>query len=133
MKLIYWGLLLVVLLAAPSLSFAKGVPLFFQTGDELFEIEGAPTFEDGFSVGYACQRFGLFGADLWTWGCDLMAINIEQFAAGDLDPKLKAEMESQYSTGDRVRNPWNHYGGLILVLLLVGFFVSKATGKSKTA
>lgn len=110
----------------PSLSFAKGAPFFFQTGDELFEIEGAPTFDEGYSVGYACQRFGLFGADIWTWDCKLMAVNIEEFSVGEIDPEMKAEMEAKYSLSDRVRDPWNHYGAFGLTLLLVGGIVVKS-------
>lgn len=128
MKKCVWGFLLIVLSAVPSLSFAKGAPLFFQTGDELFEIEGAPTFEDGYSLGYACQRFGLFGADVWTWDCEMMAINMEQFSAGDLDPEFKAEMEAKYSLSDRVRNPWNHYGVIGLAVLFVGGVAVKSRG-----
>ncbi len=126
MKKYIVSLCLLSLFAIPSLSFAKGVPMFFQTGDELFEIEGAPTFEEGYQVGYACKRFGLFGADVWTWGCELMAINVDQFAAGDLDPKLKAEMESKYSLSDRKRNIWNHYGVIALGLVLVGGIAVKS-------
>lgn len=126
MKKNLWILAIILLALAPSISFAKGVPLFFQTGDELFELEGAPTFEDGFSVGYACQRFGIFGADIWTWDCNIMAINVEEFSAGDLDPAFKSEMESKYSEGDRVRDPWNHYGGVILAALIVGGIAIKA-------
>jgi hypothetical protein len=120
MKRFIWRFLLLVVIATPSLSYAKGVPMFFQTGDELFEIDGAPKFDNGYSVGYACQRFGLFGADIWTWDCDLMAININEFSAGELDSEDKAKMEAQYTLSDRVRNPWNHYGAVALALLLVG-------------
>lgn len=118
-------LLLLLLLAFPTVSSAKGIPLFLQTGDELFEIEGAPKFDDGFSVGYACKRFGVLGADIWTWDCEMMAINMEEFSAGELDPEFKAEMESKYSLGDRVRNPWNHYGGFALGFVLIGGVVLK--------
>lgn len=119
------GFLLVLMAAIPSVSFAKGAPLFFQTGDELFEIEGAPQFEDGYSVGYACQRFGLFGADLWTWDCELMAVNIEEFSAGELSGEFKQELSAKYSLSDRVRDPWNHYGGFLLGFALVGAIVLK--------
>jgi hypothetical protein len=119
-------LCLISLFAIPGLSFAKGVPLFFQTGDELFEIDGAPTFEEGYKVGYACKRFGLFGADVWTWGCEIMAINIEEFSAGDLDPDLKDEMQAKYSLSDRKRNIWNHYGAIALGLVLVGGIAVKS-------
>lgn len=103
----------VILFAAsliPSIAMAKGVPLFFQTGDELFEIEGSPGLGDGYSIGYACKRFGIFGADVWTWDCDLMAVNLEEFSVGELDTELKNEYSAKYSLTDRKRDPWNHYG-----------------------
>lgn len=121
-----------MLVLVPGISFAKGAPLFFQTGDELFEIKGAPAFDEGYSVGYACQRFGLFGADIWTWDCKLMAVNIEDFSAGELGDELKAQMESTYSLSDRVRNPWNHYGVFVLLIALVGYFVVRR-GSNKVA
>lgn len=120
MKRIASVALLAALAVVPSVSFAKGAPLFFQTGDELFEIEGAPKFEDGYSVGYACQRFGLFGADIWTWDCELMAVNVEEFSAGDLSAEEKEEFSKLYSLNDRKRNPWNHYGAIGLAVVLVG-------------
>ena len=51
MKSSLFGVILIALSFAPTLSFAKGVPMFFQTGDELFEIEGAPQYEGGYSAG----------------------------------------------------------------------------------
>lgn len=130
MKRIYWGLLLLVLSVMPTLSHAKGAPLFFQTGDELFEIDGAPQFEGGYSVGYACKRFGLFGADLWTWNCEMMAVNLEEFAAGELSQEMLAEMSQKYSLSDRVRDPWNHYGALLMGLGLVGGIAVKVRKKA---
>ncbi len=128
MKRLFLGLVLVMLSLAPSVSFARGIPLFFQTGDELFEIQNAPKFEDGFSVGYACQRFGVFGADIWTWDCDLMAINLEQFSAGPLEEPLKAELAKKYTLSDRVRNAWNHYGA---IMVLLGFAIVGLLGLRK--
>lgn len=128
MKKGMFALVFLVVSVVPSLSFAKGAPLFFQTGDELFEIENAPQFEDGYSLGYACKRFGLFGADIWTWDCEQLAVNLEEFSAGDLSDEMKAEFEGKYSLSDRKRNIWNHYGAGALGLLLVGgAFVRKLT------
>lgn len=120
------GALLVALSAVPSLSYAKGAPLFFQTGDELFEIEDAPLYEDGYSLGYACQRFGLFGADVWTWDCDLMAINIDEFAAGDISEEDKLIYASTYSLSDRKRDVWNQYGIFALAFGLGGLGLFKS-------
>lgn len=125
MKRAIWGLLLVLGFSFPTYSFAKGAPLFFQTGDELFEIEGAPKLEDGYSVGYACKRFGLFGADVWTWDCDIMAINLSEFSAWDLSDEDKAEYSQKFSLDDRERSPWNNYGVFGLALALVGGAVVK--------
>ena len=126
MKKAFLGLVLLFACLAPTITFAKGVPLFFQTGDELFEIDGAPIFDDGYSVGYACKRFGLFGADVWTWDCDLMAINVNEFSAGDLEEDFKAEMLATYSLSDRKRNLWNHYGVAAMGIFLVGVIGIKA-------
>lgn len=129
MKRTLLSFLMVFASVIPSVCFAKGVPLFFQTGDELFEIEGAPALEGGYTVGYACKRFGLLGADVWTWDCDLMAVNLEEFSAGDLDDAYKAEMSQKYTLGDRKRDPWNHYGIAALAVLLVGGVAVKAKNR----
>lgn len=76
------------------------------------------------------ERFGLLGADVWTWDCDLMAINMEEFSAGELDAKMKAEMSSKYLLSDRKRNPLNHYGIALIGLFLIGGVALKARKKS---
>ncbi|MFC3151297.1 hypothetical protein ACFOEK_09695 [Litoribrevibacter euphylliae] len=129
MKKAILSLLILCAAIVPNVSFAKGAPLFFQTGDELFEIEGAPQLEEGYSVGYACQHVGLFGADIWTWDCEIMAVNVEEFSAGNLDPEFKAEMEEKFSLSDRSRNPWNHYGVFGMALLLIGGAAVKLRSK----
>lgn len=125
MKRLFWGVTFLLLAAIPTLSHAKGAPLFFQTGDELFEVAGAPELEQGYSVGYACKRFGLFGADIWTWDCKLMAVNLEEFSVADLADELNAEIATRYTLSDRIRNPWNHYGAILMVLILAGLALVK--------
>ncbi len=124
-------LLLVILTAtfAQRRSAPIPVPIFIQTGDELFEIKGAPQLEDGYSVGYACKRLALFGADLRTWDCELMAINISEFSVGDLDATFKTEMESQYSLRNRQRGFWNQYGKYAY-LILIGSVLANRFGIS---
>jgi hypothetical protein len=125
MKRGFFTVLLLAVLLLPSVSFAKGVPLFFQTGDELFEIAEAPAFEDGYSLGYACERFAVFGADIWTWNCQLMAVNVDEFSVGDLGDEMKAEFSKIYSLSDRKRNVWNHYGIFLLGAVFIGGIVLK--------
>lgn len=114
-------LLLFICCAFSPITMAKGIPLFFNTGDELFEIEDAPAFDDGYKVGYACERLGVFGADIWTWNCKLMAINMGKFSAGDLPEDMTQELNQKYSESDRIRNPWNHYGAVLIVVIVAGF------------
>ncbi|WP_071870366.1 hypothetical protein [Atopomonas hussainii] len=126
MKKIAAALLLLSASLLPNLSYAKGVPLFFQTGDEIFEIEGAPQLEDGFSVGYACKHLGLFYADLWTWDCAIMAVNKEAFSVGELDQEFKSQIETKYNLSDRKRSPWNHYGAFAIAFVVAGGLVIKS-------
>lgn len=118
-------LFIIVLFCAAFSPFtmAKGIPLIFNTGDELFQIEDAPKFDDGYEVGYACQHLGIMYADIWTWDCKLMAIDIQKFSAGELDSKFLQQMNEKYSESDRVRNPWNHYGALLMSLVIAGYLL----------
>lgn len=125
--------IVLVLALIPSVSFAKGAPLFFQTGDELFEIDGAPQYGGGYSLGYACKRFGLFGADIWTWDCKMMAVNLAKFSVGDLSPEEQSEYAAKYSLGDRKRNIWNHYGALLLIVVLVAVAAAKMKGREEVS
>ncbi|AZZ94265.1 MULTISPECIES: hypothetical protein [unclassified Hahella] len=117
--------MLATLMLAPSLSYAKGIPMFFNTGDEIFEIEGAPQYEEGYSLGYACKRFGLFGADIWTWDCKMMAVNLNLFSVADIDESDLTEFSAKYSLSDRKRNLWNHYGIALLLVVIVAFGLLK--------
>lgn len=117
-------LLSIALLACSSLPIAaqaKGIPLVLNTGDELFAIKGAPAFDDGYAVGYACKRLGVFGADIWTWDCNIMAINEAEFSVGDLEPAAAAEMARKYPLSARERSLWNHYGFAAILLGVAGF------------
>ena len=70
----------------------------------------------------------VFGADLWTWNCELTAVNLEEFSVWSLD--LVAEYSQQFSLDDRKRNPWNHYGAFILLVGAVGLGISNKKKKA---
>lgn len=109
----------------PAISYAKGIPLFFNTGDEIFEVKNAPDLGQGFKVGYACKHFGLFGADVWSWDCQLMAVNKADFSAADLEPEQQQQYQAEYPLSSRDRGIWNHYGILILLLVIGGYGLLK--------
>ena len=106
-------LLISVLAVTPTVAQARMVP--FHHGDELFKIAGAPQYSQGFSLGYKCQDVSVLGADLWTWDCQLSAVKVEDSTYADIPQEDVATYEKVYSPSDRVRNPWNHYGGFLIV------------------
>lgn len=108
----------------PKLSYARGIPLFFNTGDELFEVNNAPDLGEGYKLGYACKHFGLFGADLWSWDCELLRVDKANFTAAKLDTETVAKYESLYPLSTQDRNFWNHYGVIFMLLILgsYGFY-----------
>lgn len=116
---------LFVCLALPTLSHAKGIPMFYSTGDEAFAIENAPDYGEGFSLGYLCQHFALFGADIWTWDCEMMAVNMDTFTVADIPESEKSQLAAQFSLSDRQRSFWNQYGVIVLLLGLVFLAVGK--------
>lgn len=42
-------ILLFICCVFSPVTMAKGIPLFFNTGDELFEVEDAPAFDEGYN------------------------------------------------------------------------------------
>ncbi len=119
-----YGLLLLLLLSmSPTIAHAKFVP--FNTGDALYRIDGAPDYGAGFSLGYACQHVAVLGADLWSWDCNLMAVNTDDFSVAELGSEEVAAYQEAYTPADRSRDPWNHYGGLLIVAAILGYGVYK--------
>jgi len=131
MRIILLTFILLISSGAAHAAKSTGIPLFFQTGDELFEIEGAPEFEDGSSVGYLCQRFALFFADIWTWDCRIMYVFMEQFSVEEVSEEELGEYQGSYKTGDRKRSFWNQYGFITLLVLGGIGGVFRAEGKQE--
>ena len=109
----------ILLVSSGAAHAAKGarIPLFFQTGDALYEIDGAPEFDDGSSVGYLCQRFALFFADIWTWDCKIMYVFMEEFGVEEIPQEELCEYQGSYTSSDRKRSFWNQYGFITLLVL----------------
>lgn len=122
---------------APSLAQAKikiPIPVFFATGDEIFEVKDPVKLEVGpYKLGYACKHFALFEADVWTWDCKLMLVDKVSFSAAPVPedprsiwpahalkpaPRSLAELEELYPLSRRVRGFWNAYAFWTLMGLL---------------
>lgn len=129
MKLLRHLGVLFVLALLPMAANAKGIPLFFNTGDELFEVaplpqELADEYPSEVKLGYHCQHFGVFWADAWTWDCNLAAVDVKGKSYGDLPDEFHESLSAKYSMSDAKRGFWNHYGlasiaGVIGLLLLL--------------
>lgn len=110
---------------------AKGV-FIFNHGDELFEVapfpaEIAAVLPDTktYKVGYKCSHVGLFWADAWTWGCKMVAANVEGKSYGDLPAEIVAQLEAkpEFAFSKAQRSFWNHYGFALLVAGLLGIMI----------
>lgn len=120
----------VAAMALPMAAQAKGIPLLFNTGDELFEaaelpavLKADPELASGnWKLGFKCQHFGVFYADAWTWDCQKAVVNVE----GNTYMDLPAELDGQanFTMSDAKRGFWNHFGvatilaGLALITLV---------------
>ena len=107
----------------PSFSYAKGIPLFllFNTGDEVFEVNNAPDMGDGFKLGYACKHFGLFGADIWSWDCEMMGVKKANLYVTELETDVKEKYQTLYPLSSRERDFLNHYG-IVLMIMAMGAY-----------
>lgn len=117
----------------PAPAQAKGL-LIYNTGEELFEVADFPQdmvniypgLKD-YKVSYACQRFGLFWADVWTWDCKLTAGNLSTNTIVDIPQELIPKLEQDYPFDKAQRNFWNKYG----IVTMVGIFALLAITKGK--
>lgn len=125
-------LLLVAMLALgwSGSALAAKAPMIFNTGDEMFEVADLPeSFKAGVDdpvntkVGYFCQHFGIFWADVWTWDCKIALVNQEASTYYDLPDELAAELGSKYPLSDIKRSFWNKFGIWLMLAGLVGLYI----------
>lgn len=121
-------LLLALMLAFPLAAHAAKVPVFFGTGDEMFVVADFPQEfvnkyqpEAGMKLGYKCQHFSLFWADVWTWDCNQVAVVGENSYANLPTESLSMLTGKEYSMSEAKRGFWNHYAFPTALLLFVGF------------
>jgi hypothetical protein len=114
-------LALCLIAAAPA--HAKRGLMLINTGDELFEVAAFP--EDvikqipkanAAKVGYKCNHFGIFWADVWTWDCKMVAM-LDENSYADLPDDIATRLagDAQYSLGHAKRGLWNHYAFWVLI------------------
>jgi hypothetical protein len=120
----------------PAHARARGI-LFFNTGEELFEVGDFPQnmvneypgLKD-YKMSYLCQRFGLFWADIWTWDCKLMAANTSSNTVSDIPQELALPLQQQYPFDKAQRSFWSKYGILTMMIAFMVVFILQ--GKKET-
>ncbi|MEY4561896.1 MAG: hypothetical protein RLZZ618_1173 [Pseudomonadota bacterium] len=108
------------------------------TGDEMFEVADLPAalappgLSSPIKIGYLCNRFGIFWADVWTWDCKLVAIEGEQ-SYSDLPASVSTALAADpaFAKSKAKRGFWNHYGFWTVLGLLGAFILFGALTKSK--
>jgi len=122
--------ILALCLLAASPAHARRGLMLINTGDELFEVADFP--EDVVQtipraktakVGYKCDHFGIFWADVWTWNCSVVAVTGENSYA-DLPDDITSRLagDPQYAFGKAKRGVWNHYAFWALIAAVGAFF-----------
>jgi len=128
-----WGLLVTVaaLLALAPAAEAK-IPIPINTGNEVFEVGPLPDTLKAMNkslaswkLGYLCDRFGIIGADVWTWNCKLVAYDGTK-GYSDLPDAIRGPLEKEYPMSKAQRGAWNHYGIVVLVMVVVGLGALKS-------
>ena len=123
-KTLFIALAIGMTLMFSQTAHAKGL-MIINTGDELFTVADFPNtivseFPDlkALSVGYKCNRFGLFWADVWTWNCTMVGVDDSGYA--DLPEKVVSQLagDKNFAMGKAQRSFWNHYGMLVCLAAL---------------
>ena len=111
----------------------RGVAVF-NTGEQLFEVGDLPeemvTPETkGLAVGSLCTQYGIFWAGVWTMDCRLVAYNPTADSYGNFSPEQLAVVEKVYNADDGKRSIWNRYGGIAIIVIILGLIVFGMFGK----
>ena len=103
---------------------AKGF-LIINTGEEVFPLKNRvmplEELDTNWNLGYKCSHFGIMWADVWTWNCQMVALNMSEESYMDLPFHIKYKASHEYSMSDTVRGTWNHYGFLGMLLAFAAY------------
>jgi hypothetical protein len=138
MKIMGWGLVLAALfLLLPGRAEAKGIPLVYNTGQEVFEAGPLPAPFDqveelrGYQAGYLCDITGVLWSYFSVRNCKAVAFKETSYSD---DPELVKAISAKYTEADMKRGFWGHFGWMLMAgLVVLGALVwvyELVTGKS---
>jgi hypothetical protein len=127
----HFFVVLALCLAATGTAHAKKGLMLINTGDELFTvapfpedvIKEIPKAKDA-NVGYKCDHFGIFWADVWTWNCKIVAV-LDENSYADLPEALVTRLagDEKFAMSHAKRGFWNHYAFWVLLIAIGAFLV----------
>jgi hypothetical protein len=120
------GLILAVLFF-PGRAEARGIPVIYNTGQEVFEAGPLPAPFDqveelrGYQAGYLCDITGVLWSYFSVRNCKAVAYKDTSYSD---DAELVKAISAKYTEGDMKRGVWGHFGWMLMagVLLLGGLF-----------
>lgn len=115
------GLVLAVLLL-PGRAEAKGIPIVYNTGQEVFETGPLPAPFDsveelrGYQAGYLCDITGILWSYFSVRNCKPVAFKDTSYSD---DPELVKAISAKYSEADMKRGFWGHFGWMLMAAVVV--------------
>ena len=110
----------ILLVSSGAAHAAKGarIPLFFQTGDELYEIEGAPEFEDGSFGRIPVPAFCIVFRRYLDVGLqDYVTSSWKSLGLNKFPKRNYVSIKEATRASDRKRSLWNQYGFITFLVL----------------
>ena len=135
------GMLVVLtVLVSPALAYAKGVPLIYNTGQEVFATGPLPPPYDqveelkGYQAGYMCDIKGVMWSYFSVTNCKAVAFKDDQYTD---EPELVKAITAKYNESDMQRGIWGHFGWMGMALLVLAgaalWLKSKISGDDEEA
>jgi hypothetical protein len=82
---------------------------------ELAELSEDPDIEN-WKLGYKCSRLGIFNANIWSWGKELVVYKGNTYS--EIPADIRQGLEIDYPFSEAERSIWNRYGMGILVVIM---------------
>ncbi len=130
--------LVVAAFALASLAFtreAAAIPVFYQTGEDIFETGPLPAPLDkdpkleGDKAGYKCQVFGLFWAYMAWWNCQPVAFHGDRY---DDEGPVAAAVGKAYPPSAIQMGLWPGYGRWVVGAAIIGALVTQLMRRRKS-
>lgn len=128
---------MLAVLCLPGRAEARGIPVVYNTGQEVFETGPLPAPLDqveelrGYHAGYLCDVTGVLWSYFSVRNCKPVAFKDTSYSD---DAEVVKAITAKYSEADMKRGFWGHFGWMLmagLVVLGVGVWAYElVTGKS---